>query len=70
MSGMNDCSYKKNSVTENNVNNDYIHPITGFGEFDSSDDKMINRDKMTVFLNQSLLIYLLFPRIYRYWLKS
>jgi hypothetical protein len=39
MSDMNDCSYKKSSVTENDVNNDYIHPITGFGEFDSSDDK-------------------------------
>ncbi len=31
---------------------------------------MINRDKMMVSLNLSLLIYFLFPRIYRYWLKS
>jgi hypothetical protein len=36
---MDDYSYKKSSVTENDVNNDYIHPITGFGGFDSSDDK-------------------------------
>jgi hypothetical protein len=39
MSDMNNCSYKKSSVTENDVNNDYMHPITGFGGFDSSDDK-------------------------------
>ncbi len=39
MSDMNDCFYKKSSVTENDVNNDYIHPITGFGGFDSSDNK-------------------------------
>ena len=39
MSDMNDCSYKKSSVTENDVNNDHIHLITGFGGFDSSDDK-------------------------------
>jgi hypothetical protein len=37
---MNDCSYKKSSVTENDVNNDYIYPVTGFGGFDSSDDKL------------------------------
>jgi hypothetical protein len=30
---------KKSSVTENDINNDYIHPITGFGGFYSSDDK-------------------------------
>ncbi len=35
---MNNCSYKKSSFTENDVNNDYIHPITGFGGFNSSDD--------------------------------
>ncbi len=40
---MNDCSYEKSSVTENE-NNDYIHPITGFGEFDSSDDKLGHDD--------------------------
>jgi hypothetical protein len=40
MSDMNDCSYEKSSVAENNVNNDYIHPITDFVGFDSSDDKL------------------------------
>jgi hypothetical protein len=39
MSDMNDCSYEKSSVTENDVNNEYIRPITGFGGFDSSNDK-------------------------------
>jgi hypothetical protein len=40
MSDMNDCSYKKSSVAENDVNNDFIHLITGFGRFYSSDDKL------------------------------
>jgi hypothetical protein len=39
MSDMTDCSYKKGSVSENDVNNDYLNPITGFSGFDSSDDK-------------------------------
>jgi hypothetical protein len=68
MSDMNDCSYVKSTVTDNDVNDDYINPITGFGGFDLSDDKQ--RDKMTVFLYQSLLIYFHSPKIYRYWLKS
>jgi hypothetical protein len=37
---MHDFFSEKSSVTENDVNNDYIHPITGFGGFDSSDDKL------------------------------
>jgi hypothetical protein len=37
---MNNCSYEMSSVTENDVNNDYIHLITGFGGFDSYDDKL------------------------------
>ncbi len=68
MSDMTDCSYKKGSVSENDVNNDNLNPITGFCDFDSSDD--INIDKMMVSLNMSLIIYLLFPRIYRCWLNS
>jgi hypothetical protein len=39
MSGINNCSYKKSSVTDNDVNDDYINQITGFGGFDLSDDK-------------------------------
>ena len=39
MSDITDCSYEKSSVSENYVYNDYIHLITGFGGFDSSDDK-------------------------------
>jgi hypothetical protein len=34
-----DCSYKEGSVSEDNVNNDYLNSMTGFGGFDSSDDK-------------------------------
>ncbi len=30
MSDMTDCSYKKGSVLENDVNNDYLNLITGF----------------------------------------
>jgi hypothetical protein len=39
MSDMTDCSYKEGSVSENDVNNNYLNPITGFCGFDSSDDK-------------------------------
>ena len=39
MSDMTDCSYEKGSVSKNDVNNDYLNPITGFCGFDSSDDK-------------------------------
>jgi hypothetical protein len=39
MSDMTDCSYEKSSISENDVNNDYIYLITGFSGFDSSDDK-------------------------------
>jgi hypothetical protein len=39
MSDVNDYSYKKSSVTDNDDNNDYINPITGFCGFDLSDDK-------------------------------
>jgi hypothetical protein len=39
MSDMTDCSYKAGSVSENDVNNDFLNPITGFCGFDSSDDK-------------------------------
>jgi hypothetical protein len=35
---MNDCSYKKSSATDNDVNNDYINPITGFAGFYLPDD--------------------------------
>ncbi len=39
MSDMNCCSYKNSSVTDNDVNNDNINPITGVGRFDLSHDK-------------------------------
>jgi hypothetical protein len=39
MSDMNSCSFKKSSIIDNDVNNDYINPITGLGGFDLSDDK-------------------------------
>jgi hypothetical protein len=39
MSDMTDCSYKEGSVSENDMNNDYLNLITGFCGFDSSDDK-------------------------------
>jgi hypothetical protein len=58
MSDMTDCSYKKGSVSENDVNNDYLNPITGFVVLIHL---MINMDMMMVSLNISLLIYLLFP---------
>jgi hypothetical protein len=53
MSDMTDCSYKKGSVSENGVNNDYLNLITGFCGLIHL---MINMDKMMVFLNMSLLI--------------
>jgi hypothetical protein len=54
---MKGCSYEKSSVTENDVNNYYIHPITGFGRFDSSDDKQGQDDgfPQSVFSNLSSL---------------
>ncbi len=39
MSDMTVCSYKKGSVSENDVNNEYLNLITGFCGFDSSDDR-------------------------------
>jgi hypothetical protein len=39
MSDLTDCSYEKVSVSEEYVNNDYLNLMTGFGGFDSSDDK-------------------------------
>jgi hypothetical protein len=44
MSDINDCSFKKSSVTDNDVNDDYINPITGFGGFDLSEDKQGQND--------------------------
>jgi hypothetical protein len=54
MSDMNDCSYEKSSVTENDVNNDYIHPITGFGGYDSSDDKLGQDDSIPQSVSSNL----------------
>ncbi len=67
MSDMTDCSYKKGSVSGNDVNNDYLNQITGFLVLIHL---MINMNKMMVCLNMSLIIYLLFPRIYRCCLNS
>ena len=36
---MTDCSYQKGIVSGNDVNSDYLNPITGFCGFDSPDDK-------------------------------
>jgi hypothetical protein len=44
MSDINDCSYKKSSVTDNDDNNDYINLITSFCGFDLSDDKQGQND--------------------------
>jgi hypothetical protein len=61
MSDMTDCLYEEGSVSEDEMNNDNLNSMTGFVGFESSDD---NTAKMMVYLNMSLLIYLLFPRIY------
>ncbi len=51
---MNDCSYEKSIVTENDVNNDFIHPGTGFGGFDSSDDKLGQDDSIPQSVSSNL----------------
>ncbi len=51
---MTDCFYEKGSVSENDVNNDYIHPITGFGGFDSSDDKHGQDDGFPQYVSSNL----------------
>ncbi len=67
MSDMTDCSHEKGSVSGNDVNNDYLNPITGFCGLIHL---MINMKEMMVSLNMSLIIYLLFPEIYRCCLNS
>jgi hypothetical protein len=54
MSDMTDCSYKKGSVSENDVNNDYLNPITGFCGFDSSDDKHGQDDGFPQYVSSNL----------------
>jgi hypothetical protein len=54
MSDMTDCSYKKGSVSENGVNNDYLNPITGFCGFDSSDDKHRQDDGFPQYVSSNL----------------
>jgi hypothetical protein len=54
MSDMTDCSYKKGSVSENDVNNDYSNPITGFCGFDSSDDKHGQDDGFPQYVSSKL----------------
>jgi hypothetical protein len=57
MSDMTDCSYKKGSVSGNDVNNDCLNLITGFYGFDTSDDKHGQDDGILqyVFYNLSSL---------------
>ena len=54
MSDMTDCSYKKGSVSENDVNNDYLNLITGFCGFDSSDDKYGQDDSFPQYVSSNL----------------
>jgi hypothetical protein len=72
MSDMTDCSYKEGSVPEDNVNNDYFNSMTGFGGFDSSDDKHGQDDGLLqlVFSNISSLsknLHLLHEQL-KFWL--
>jgi hypothetical protein len=54
MSDMTDCSYKKGSVSENYVSNDYLNPITGFCGFNSSDDKHGQDDGFPQYVSSNL----------------
>jgi hypothetical protein len=54
MSDMTDCSYEKGSVSENDVNNDYLNPITGFCGSDSSDDKHGQDDGFPQYVSSNL----------------
>jgi hypothetical protein len=54
MSDMTDCSYKKGTVSENDVNNDYLNPITGFCGFDSTDDKHGQDDGFPQYFSSNL----------------
>jgi hypothetical protein len=54
MSDMTDCSYEKSSVSENDVNNDYLNPITGSGGFDLSDDKHGQDDGFPQYVSSNL----------------
>jgi hypothetical protein len=54
MSDINDCSYEKSSVTNNDVNDDYLNPITGFGGFDLSDDKQGQDDGFPISVTSNL----------------
>ncbi len=49
-----DCSYEKSIVSENDVNNDFIHPSTGFGGFDSSDNKLGHDDSIPQSVSSNL----------------
>ncbi len=61
MSGMTDCSYKEGCVLDEDEKNDYLNSMTGFGGLNHV---RRSTDKMMVYLNTSILIYLLFPRTY------
>jgi hypothetical protein len=54
MSDMTDCSYEKGSVSGNDVNSDYLNPITGFCGFDSSDDKHGQDDGFPQYVSYNL----------------
>jgi hypothetical protein len=54
MSDMTDCSYKKGSVSKNDVNNDYLNLKSGFCGFDSSDDKHGQDDGFPQYVSSNL----------------
>ncbi len=60
MSGMTDCSYEYGCVLYEDEKNDYLNSMTGFGGFESCEEKHGQDDGV----NTSILIYLLFPRTY------
>ncbi len=39
MSGMTNCSYKEGSVLDEDVKNDYLNSMTGFGGFESCEER-------------------------------
>jgi hypothetical protein len=39
MSGMTDCSYKEGCVLDEDEKNDYLNSMTGFGGFESCEEK-------------------------------
>ncbi len=57
MSGMTDCSYKEGSVLDEDVKNDYLNSMIGFGVFESCEEKHRQDDSVLehIFSNLSSL---------------